>query len=129
MLVEHGGRDNPRRWRRHEIFDETWFYFSMRFPTSSTLFPYTTLIRSFLEGDACLLTFVGNELAGYTWVHAGRSEEHTSELQSRRDLVCRLPLVNKATTRSTKPRKSLSGRCASEKWRSIARSGASIWST
>ena len=28
-------------------------------------------IQGFLEGDACLLTFVGNELAGYTWAHAG----------------------------------------------------------
>src|SRR5438105_6827439 len=71
-----------------------------RLPTS-TLFPYTTLFRSkvpvdaaVLEKDARLHAPDGPE------VHLGkgsdrRSEEHTSELQSRVDLVCRLLLEKK----------------------------------
>src|SRR5438874_3971303 len=63
----------------------------IRRPPRSTLFPYTTLFRSRhrLRGAAHLLR--GKPGGGY----AGRSEEHTSELQSRRDLVCRLLLEKK----------------------------------
>src|SRR5204862_4429953 len=67
----------------------------IRRPPRSTLFPYTTLFRS-----AELLLVVGQhrlaggELLEYRVEH-GRSEEHTSELQSRRDLVCRLLLEKK----------------------------------
>src|SRR5207249_10869359 len=43
------------------------------------------------------LTFCSTILAG-TWAPTGRSEEHTSELQSRFDLVCRLLLEKKKTT-------------------------------
>src|ERR1039458_8814052 len=62
----------------------------IRRPPRSTLFPYTTLFRSekTLQG--------GNGLAPAVDVaqvmHQGRSEEHTSELQSLRHLVCRLLL-------------------------------------
>src|SRR2546421_2845538 len=69
----------------------------IRRPPRSTLFPYTTLFRSIfwpayvirqrVEGTACLSTACC--CAGY------RSEEHTSELQSRSDLVCRLLLEKK----------------------------------
>src|SRR5688572_31078331 len=69
----------------------------IRRPPRSTLFPYTTLFRSGLEGDA----FLG-ELAGLAQsAQAGaerafdRSEEHTSELQSQSNLVCRLLLEKK----------------------------------
>src|SRR5690349_23725408 len=80
----------------------------IRRPPRSTLFPYTTLFRSgFLlpgrgerdvraeEDDVAALVADrdGAEVAGLD--AAARSEEHTSELQSRRDLVCRLLLEKK----------------------------------
>src|SRR3712207_8371905 len=85
----------------------------IRRPPRSTLFPYTTLFRSpaigvTLEGFAYPLQDarleVGdtlgfhNELIGEEGrlsVREGRSEEHTSELQSRQYLVCRLLLEKK----------------------------------
>src|SRR3712207_8907429 len=91
----------------------------IRRPPRSTLFPYTTLFRS-LSGAAGAATPVGQatevvqrvsgELNGRNRsVRAGesvlqdetiktRSEEHTSELQSRQYLVCRLLLEKKKTT-------------------------------
>src|SRR6478672_2960543 len=63
----------------------------IRRPPRSTLFPYTTLFRS--VGDAAR-----RDKDGYIWVIGridDRSEEHTSELQSRSDLVCRLLLEKK----------------------------------
>src|SRR3712207_7449596 len=76
----------------------------IRRPPRSTLFPYTTLFRSFYVafptwvywlGLAIALAVVG--LAGRAlWqARAARSEEHTSELQSRQYLVCRLLLEKK----------------------------------
>src|SRR5438067_4166397 len=68
----------------------------IRRPPRSTLFPYTTLFRSRRAHGA--IVAVGQRLA---WLlDAGscpyeRSEEHTSELQSRFDLVCRLLLEKK----------------------------------
>src|SRR5690349_23188432 len=86
-------------------------------PPRSTLFPYTTLFRSrfaaahrpeqvqnllFLFEALCRVTEVRDDLLDHI-LHPvelpERSEEHTSELQSRRDLVCRLLLEKK------KPRK------------------------
>src|SRR5690349_22286204 len=68
----------------------------IRRPPRSTLFPYTTLFRSL----ACLgrpETFKSFAMvqAGLCLAAGRRSEEHTSELQSRRDLVCRLLLEKK----------------------------------
>src|SRR5436309_13761181 len=75
----------------------SFFFLMIRRPPRSTLFPYTTLFRS---GD----------LAHFRFAHASRgegrradadagrvhrSEEHTSELQSRENLVCRLLLEKK----------------------------------
>src|SRR5438874_5872804 len=74
-------------------------------PPRSTLFPYTTLFRSVPRNDAALSV----EHEDRVVLHALdekteqlfavpqllRSEEHTSELQSRRDLVCRLLLEKK----------------------------------
>src|SRR5256885_3601989 len=80
----------------------------IRRPPRSTLFPYTTLFRS-PEGDSpgslSKATFDGNQLtleyfddvltpAGVS-AGIGRSEEHTSELQSPCNLVCRLLLEKK----------------------------------
>src|SRR5690349_23779169 len=72
----------------------------IRRPPRSTLFPYTTLFRSqvlLVERDRVLVA--DHELRRRHDVlavdHGERSEEHTSELQSRRDLVCRLLLEKK----------------------------------
>src|SRR6266403_3175235 len=74
------------------------FFLMIRRPPRSTLFPYTTLFRSrprpwpgLSSAGAWLTRAVGGSLAG----NNARSEEHTSELQSRRDLVCRLLLEKK----------------------------------
>src|SRR5690349_23798295 len=71
------------------------FFLMIRRPPRSTLFPYTTLFRSQRLAREAIQA---QRLAG-RWqvgrVHEGRSEEHTSELQSRRDLVCRLLLEKK----------------------------------
>src|SRR6201989_334523 len=63
----------------------------IRRPPRSTLFPYTTLFRSH---RAPVVVVLGAQLlrGGDSGDPAARSEEHTSELQSRRDLVCRLLL-------------------------------------
>src|SRR5690349_24794914 len=73
------------------------FFLMIRRPPRSTLFPYTTLFRSLHETDADLeqaLDGLGVLLVHDEQDHV-RSEEHTSELQSRRDLVCRLLLEKK----------------------------------
>src|SRR5216683_3372894 len=67
------------------------FFLMIRRPPRSTLFPYTTLLRSraHRRGDARA------ERRRACARGAARSEEHTSELQSRSDLVCRLLLEKK----------------------------------
>src|SRR3712207_8557834 len=75
----------------------------IRRPPRSTLFPYATLFRSALQvpsghgvvysADAVLGQ--GPESLNGVGVHVPRSEEHTSELQSRQYLVCRLLLEKK----------------------------------
>src|SRR5436309_7770823 len=77
----------------------------IRRPPRSTLFPYTTLFRSRggTEQEAGpstpvqILGFEGVPEAGDTF-KPERSEEHTSELQSRENLVCRLLLEKKKNT-------------------------------
>src|SRR5687768_18413213 len=91
------------------------FFLMIRRPPISTLFPYTTLFRSdyvFETGSSLawqfggMLRYVGDRISDPTSepgaVTAGsystldlRSEEHTSELQSRLHLVCRLLLEKK----------------------------------
>src|SRR5690606_39679509 len=66
----------------------------IRRPPRSTLFPYTTLFRSPVAGAAGALLLAVVLLAGLDRPY-GRSEEHTSELQSRENLVCRLLLEKK----------------------------------
>src|SRR5260221_5017636 len=65
----------------------------IRRPPRSTLFPYTTLFRSMYFNLYFLLT--GVHALHMTIGIAIRSEEHTSELQSHSDLVCRLLLEKK----------------------------------
>src|SRR5688572_32186381 len=95
------------RSTRRQISDTrvTWFFSStMRRPPTSTLFPYTTLFRSLLSDSTRRpnrnqkrLRIRGGtarqnaQPKGSNW----RSEEHTSELQSQSNLVCRLLLEKK----------------------------------
>src|SRR5690349_23421983 len=90
------------------------FFLMIRRPPRSTLFPYTTLFRSLApraprasqarpagrKGGARVRPFFGTRVQPGVQPEEGcpttpRSEEHTSELQSRRDLVCRLLLEKK----------------------------------
>src|SRR3712207_8558194 len=96
----------------------------IRRPPRSTLFPYTTLFRSFhrvkmlrlLKSGECHNLGEAAEALGYSWRQCQRwfatyreggldellrSEEHTSELQSRQYLVCRLLLVKKTSALRT----------------------------
>src|SRR5258708_21792868 len=70
----------------------------IRRPPRSTLFPYTTLFRSQVAGGIEARVHV-HQVGGGRPRHAdgGRSEEHTSELQSPDHLVCRLLLEKKKT--------------------------------
>src|SRR3712207_6886664 len=99
----------------------------IRRPPRSTLFPYTTLFRSVSrdlrdpEVDPVLAADDAGEVSRHqpsgderadrvegdvAEVQQARSEEHTSELQSRQYLVCRLLLEKKKTTDSRSPRRS-----------------------
>src|SRR5436309_5104418 len=89
------------------------FFLVIRRPPRSTLFPYTTLFRSFARvvTDLATVGYVGDVFVLEPWRGRGlsrwlmecvlahpdlqRSEEHTSELQSRENLVCRLLLEKK----------------------------------
>src|SRR3712207_6899334 len=89
------------------------FFLMIRRPPRSTLFPYTTLFRSratIAGGDELVMNVggwhrpwwrrvfggsVGKDKRHSSSAAAGRSEEHTSELQSRQYLVCRLLLEKK----------------------------------
>src|SRR3712207_8707478 len=82
----------------------------IRRPPRSTLFPYTTLFRSRIDDVGQEERVPGRLPLGRRWVRARlqrqgdgrrvavRSEEHTSELQSRQYLVCRLLLEKKKKT-------------------------------
>src|SRR5438067_9178696 len=83
----------------------------IRRPPRSTLFPYTTLFRShhvraqpggdgarLIAGRAVRLAERDTLSSGRALERRNRSEEHTSELQSRFDLVCRLLLEKKKNT-------------------------------
>src|SRR5207248_7823765 len=66
----------------------------LRPPPRSTLFPYTTLFRS-PSNDPSIVSDIGSFRAENAEHPQSRSEEHTSELQSPYDLVCRLLLEKK----------------------------------
>src|SRR3712207_7213379 len=83
----------------------------IRRPPRSTLFPYTTLFRSSASLSACSSSFDGSSFVSLapppsrsspssqiSTLSLSRSEEHTSELQSRQYLVCRLLLEKKKNT-------------------------------
>src|SRR2546430_16122513 len=74
------------------------FFLMIRRPPRSTLFPYTTLFRSLLTGAQRVAGERALERLVVLGEGAfGRSEEHTSELQSQSNLVCRLLLEKKKT--------------------------------
>src|SRR3954470_25085149 len=78
------------------------FFLMIRRPPRSTLFPYTTLFRS------APMLYNGEQIGDGTPPQVDgdvRSEEHTSELQSRRDLVCRLLLEKKKNVHIAELRK------------------------
>src|SRR3712207_9534515 len=99
------------------VYCSVFFFFLMiRRPPRSTLFPYTTLFRSVgisvtllakpdRDGDSLVLGVrdircVKATVRGLRAPHGARSEEHTSELQSRQYLVCRLLLEKKKKKKS-----------------------------
>src|SRR5258708_30140408 len=74
----------------------------IRRPPRSTLFPYTTLFRSPTQTtQECMAVMTENRLRHLPVVDEGRSEEHTSELQSPDHLVCRLLLEKKKNSEPT----------------------------
>src|SRR5437870_11531957 len=84
------------------------FFLMLRRPPRSTLFPYTTLFRSAKRIKKSERLPEDRPAALGELIHAqvrvARSEEHTSELQSRGHLVCRL-LLEKKNARSSRPRR------------------------
>src|SRR5260221_845916 len=88
----------------------------IRRPPRSTLFPYTTLFRSYALAPppypppppALTLPHKRRREGGGTREGKGRSEEHTSELQSHSELLCRLLLEKKKTgsTQAKRPSES-----------------------
>src|SRR5439155_18892917 len=97
------------------------FFLIIRRPPSSTLFPYTTLFRSSLSTPKrARAQAIGTQhvLGSHEWFTSwrgawrssmrSRSEEHTSELQSRGHLVCRL-LLEKKKKKFTSPPQKTSG--------------------
>src|SRR5262245_62667984 len=88
------------------------FFLMLRRPPRSTLFPYTTLFRSSPRRRS--LHFSASRSVNSCWIfcstnsrlpavqHWPRSEEHTSELQSLRHLVCRLLLEKKKKKKNIK---------------------------
>src|SRR3712207_9502862 len=100
-MVEDCGCCGMRPWWLLGMF----FFLMIRRPPRSTLFPYTTLFRSGAcdgAGFSIVNTATGALVARGEDVERtvqaaalGRSEEHTSELQSRQYLVCRLLLEKK----------------------------------
>src|SRR2546430_10236245 len=100
--------------RKLSGFYNNWFFFFLmiRLPPRSTLFPYTTLFRSVLDSQcpsrivldriadkwtALVIQILSRGTMRYAALQReiGRSEEHTSELQSQSNLVCRLLLEQK----------------------------------
>src|SRR3712207_7785962 len=95
------------------------FFLMIRRPPRSTLFPYTTLFRSEVVDRNAIIIGDGGDFVSYAgrvvdsyepgcWLDPGpfgclgsRSEEHTSELQSRQYLVCRLLLEKKKNKTSS----------------------------
>src|SRR2546430_9608210 len=86
----------------------------IRRPPRSTLFPYTTLFRSstLFESSASPVSTLNSQFAHLqNFGPRLRSEEHTSELQSQSNLVCRLLLEKKKTRSAATPMAPHGTRC------------------
>src|SRR5437016_12084658 len=92
----------------------------IRRPPRSTLFPYTTLFRSDQVYRSRLVSSWSNvetgQVLGRALVdfHQPRSEEHTSELQSLTNLVCRLLLEKKKTKKKNKQTQNIQSKIQQE---------------
>src|SRR5688572_32757811 len=93
-----------------------------RRPPRSTLFPYTTLFRSIAralaaedEENVWECSHIGGDRFAANLICFPRSEEHTSELQSQSNLVCRLLLEKKNVVLIAEP--------SPEKWHAVMRAG------
>src|SRR5687768_17793250 len=94
------------------------FFLMIRRPPRSTLFPYTTLFRSALTTSTTstieisrVISISCSEARIERVLSDARSEEHTSELQSRLHLVCRLLLEKKKQKAEDSQRRLESGDC------------------
>src|SRR5690606_41446124 len=112
-LSSHSSATSPRSLPHSFYF----FFLLIRRPPRSTLFPYTTLFRSSLSfrlgkerkpkiSQYCPITAAASRICSTVvpfmiTPSRVRSEEHTSELQSRENLVCRLLLEKKKKTIQT----------------------------
>src|SRR4051812_49467268 len=88
------------------------FFLMIRRPPRSTLFPYTTLFRSHLEEIYAGLAETPTDV-DTTHRFFARSEEHTSELQSHVNLVCRLLLEKKKKQTRYSARSGQAVKCSS----------------
>src|SRR6266540_3277125 len=97
------GRILLSAWDKHprvrKLCDRTFFFLMIRRPPRSTLFPYTTLFRS--PPGLALAPGAGAGRTGLGNAPGRRSEEHTSELQSHHELVCRRLLETNNRSRHT----------------------------
>src|SRR5437588_6291599 len=89
--------------------DLVFFFLMIRRPPRSTLFPYTTLFRSRALHRMKIFRFVSAVQRSCQTGCGVRSEEHTSELQSHSDLVCRLLLEKKRRTKELVIRRAPAG--------------------
>src|SRR5256885_13976225 len=100
MIYRHADISNVIFYPRHLYSDvrrlTVYFFFLMiRRPPRSTLFPYTTLFRSATSRSRPVSSALTGRWALRSGPAHARSEEHTSELQSPCNLVCRLLLEKK----------------------------------
>src|SRR5438270_13210189 len=99
-MSRHGERAVSVLLYDRQQLSTCFFFLLIPRPPRSTLFPYTTLFRSDQAADALAAACDGAaavvDLAGENEI---RSEEHTSELQSQSNLVCRLLLEKKKKRR------------------------------
>src|SRR2546430_13078001 len=98
-----GERESRMSWSRVDQVMCIFFFLMIRRPPRSTLFPYTTLFRSvsvkWAQRDCHARRALRRRIAPIPPI-APRSEEHTSELQSQSNLVCRLLLEKKKSSQA-----------------------------
>src|SRR2546430_13899958 len=88
----------------HNVNRCGFFFLMIRRPPRSTLFPYTTLFRSRRRKDHPPTWPTSSRRPSSLSTRPTRSEEHTSELQSQSNIVCRLLLEKKKVIRDSTPK-------------------------